>query len=91
MTDSEAVGNAGTSDQWTKKGGHFMDDKLPHTKRISEMLDRRRRKEAIELHNAYVAKEIDRAKGGDVINLSDLMPAKEVLLTGDDDRRSQDE
>lgn len=68
-----------------------MEEKLPHTKRISDLLDRRRRNEAIEIHNAHVAKEIGRAKVGDVINLSDLMAAKEVLLTGDDERRSRDE
>lgn len=68
-----------------------MKEKLLHTKRISELLDRHKRMEAIELHNAHVAQEIGRAKAGDVINLSDLMAAKEVLLTGDDDRRSKDE
>lgn len=68
-----------------------MNEKLPHTKRISALLDRRKRSEAKELHNTHVANEIGRARAGEVINLTDLMAAKEVLLTGDNDRRSQDE
>lgn len=66
-----------------------MNEKLRHTKRISNLLDRRKRKEAIELHNAHVAEQFGRAKAGETIQLTDLMAAKEVLEARIEDEREE--
>ena len=52
---------------------------LDHARRIEALLREGRKAEAAAAHNAYVAGEIDRAREGNVINLSDLMAAKETL------------
>jgi hypothetical protein len=54
---------------------------LEHTERIARMLRDGRRRQAIAAHNAHVQAELDRARAGAVINLSDLMAAHEEILT----------
>lgn len=54
-------------------------DTLKHTKKIEELLAEGKGSEAAALHNAHVKKQFDKAKEGEVIVLSDLMAAKEVL------------
>jgi hypothetical protein len=52
---------------------------LDHTAHVQRLIDEGRLKEAAALHNAHLEKEFEKAKRGTVINLSDLMAAKEVL------------
>jgi hypothetical protein len=52
---------------------------LDHAEAVKRLIDEGRLKEAARLHNAHLEKEFERAKRGAVINLSDLMAAKEVL------------
>ena len=52
---------------------------LDHARAIEALLRDGRKAEAAAAHNAHVAAEMDRARGGEVINLSDLMAAKETL------------
>jgi hypothetical protein len=56
-----------------------MSDQLPHTTRTQELLKKGEREKAREAHNARVESELDRARKGETINLSDLMAAKEQL------------
>lgn len=52
---------------------------LEHTQRIRALIEAGKITEAVKLHNAHLKAEFDIAKEGRVIDLSDLMAAKEVL------------
>lgn len=52
---------------------------LPHAQRTQDLLRKGRTGEAAKAHNARVTAELDRARNGETINLSDLMAAKEEL------------
>jgi hypothetical protein len=54
-------------------------DALAHTRRVKELLAQGRRVEAAALHNARVNDQLETARAGGVINLSDLIAAKEEL------------
>lgn len=56
-----------------------MGEPLPHTKRTQDLLAQGKRKDARKQHNARVKAELDRARAGETINLSDLMAAKDEL------------
>lgn len=56
-----------------------MTDPLEHTKRIRSLIEEGRSEEAAELHNRHLKAEFEKARSGDVICLTDLMAAKEVL------------
>lgn len=53
---------------------------LEHADRITELLRQGKRREAMAKHNAHVKAEFDRAKQGQVINLSDLMAGHEAFI-----------
>lgn len=57
-----------------------MKDPLKHTKRIRSLIDAGKIDEAAAAHNQKVKADIGRAKAGEVIELTDLMAAKEVLV-----------
>lgn len=50
-----------------------------HATAVQSLLDDGKLQEAIELHNAHIKEQFDRARAGETINLSDLMAAKETL------------
>jgi hypothetical protein len=54
-------------------------DALRHTKKIEELLAEGELSRAAALHNAHLKEQFEKAKTGQVINLSDLMAAKEEL------------
>lgn len=54
-------------------------DALRHTKKIEELLAEGKLSQAAALHNAHLKDQFEKAKTGEVINLSDLMAAKEIL------------
>lgn len=56
-----------------------MKDPLKHTKRIRSMIEEGTSEEAAELHNRHLKAEFERARSGQVICLTDLMAAMEVL------------
>lgn len=56
-----------------------LEEVLPHTAAVEDLLAQRKREQARRLHNARVKSELDRAQNGATINLSDLMAAKEQL------------
>lgn len=56
---------------------------LPHAKRIAELLRRGTTTEAARVHNEHLKAEFDRAKQGEIINLSDLMAAREQFDLAD--------
>lgn len=56
-----------------------MKDQLEHTHQVERVLSEGRLKEDADLHNAHVKAQFDKANHGVVINLSDLMAAKEIL------------
>ena len=56
---------------------------LRHTDRVFELLKDGKKASAIAEHNAHVKAEFDRAKQGEVINLSDLMAAHEQIGLAD--------
>jgi len=56
-----------------------------HTKRVCGLLDKGKKASAIAEHNAHVEAEFQRAKAGEVINLSDLIAASEQLHLADDE------
>jgi hypothetical protein len=58
-------------------------NKLPHTKAVQDLLDKGERETAVSYHNAYVKREFAKAQAGTVINLSDLLAAKETLDQAD--------
>jgi len=53
--------------------------KLPHCERMRDLLRRKGVTEAKLAHNARVKAQFDAARQGQVINLSDLMAAKEEI------------
>lgn len=54
-------------------------EKLPHSKEVKRLLDQGDRDRAAKTHNARVKSEMEKARAGEVINLSDLIAAKELL------------
>ena len=60
--------------------------KLPHTEKIRRLLKRGKRAQAIREHNETVKKEFDRAKDGEVIELSDLWAASEEIAIDEQSR-----
>ncbi len=54
-------------------------EKLPHAAAVQRLLDEGRIQEAAELHNRHLEAELERARQGEPINLSDLIAAKETL------------
>lgn len=56
------------------------DHPLKHTKRTRSLVDKGRISEAAAAHNRKVKADIERAKSGQIIDLTDLMAAKEVLV-----------
>lgn len=56
-----------------------MKDPLKHTKRIRSMIEEGTSEEAAELHNRHLKAEFERARSVQVICLTDLMAAMEVL------------
>lgn len=54
-------------------------DVLPHAQRVSALMSEGKRAKAVALHNEYLRKQLDKAKAGETIDLSDLMAAKEIL------------
>jgi hypothetical protein len=58
-------------------------EKLPHTKAVKGLLDKGECETAVSHHNAYVKREFAKAQAGTVINLSDLLAAKETLDQAD--------
>jgi hypothetical protein len=65
-------------------------DALAHTRRVRELLAQGRRAEAAALHDAWVSDQLETARAGGVINLSDLFAAKEELEMDRTDSRSAD-
>lgn len=57
----------------------FPEPKLPHTDKVMQMLEQGQITEAMQKHNDQVNEQFKRAKRGEVINLSDLMAAKEQI------------
>ena len=57
-----------------------MTTQLPHTMRIARLLARGNTTEAARVHNQHLADQFAKAKAGAVINLSDLMAAKEEFI-----------
>lgn len=57
-----------------------MKNPLKHTKRIRSLIDEGKIDEAAAAHDQKVKADIGRAKAGEVIELTDLMAAKEVLV-----------
>ncbi|MGH2705893.1 MAG: hypothetical protein ACRDJ4_12610 [Actinomycetota bacterium] len=64
-----------------KKEANCVQEKLRHTKRIAALLAEGRKEEAVGLHDAHVRDELEKAKQGMTIDLSDLMAAKEILTS----------
>jgi hypothetical protein len=62
---------------------HWPEDSLKHTRLTQGLLREGRRSTAVKNHNAHVAEQLDRAKAGEVICLSDLMAAAEEIHAGD--------
>ena len=56
---------------------------LPHTERIAELLRAGKKLKAASLHNQRVKEQFKLAEQGEIINLSDLMAAKEELHLAD--------
>ena len=56
---------------------------LPHAERVAELLRQGNTTEAARVHNEHLKAEFDRAKQGEVINLSDLMAAREQFDLAD--------
>ena len=56
---------------------------LPHTQRVAELLRRGNTTEAARVHNEHLKAEFERARQGTVINLSDLIAAKEQFDLAD--------
>lgn len=52
---------------------------LEHADSVRALIQRGRAKEAIDRHNEHLRQELDRAVAGQMINLSDLAAAKEIL------------
>ena len=52
---------------------------MKHTERIKALLAQGHRQAAQDTHNAQVARQFEIAKGGGIINLTDLMAAHEEL------------
>ena len=53
--------------------------RLRHTERVCRLIREGQTLEAADVHNAHVAAEFERARNGEVINLSDLLAAREEL------------
>lgn len=58
-----------------------MTTQLPHTMRIARLLAHGNTTEAARVHNQHLADQFAKAKAGAVINLSDLMAAKEEFIS----------
>ncbi len=56
---------------------------LPHADLTQRLLRQGRRATAIKNHNARVHEQLDRARQGETINLSDLMAAREEIIVDD--------
>ncbi len=56
-----------------------MDEQFKHTQVVTSLLDDGKLQEAVELHNAHIKEQFERARAGETIDLSDLMAAKETL------------
>ena len=56
-----------------------MNDPLKHTKRVRSLIDQGKLNEAAEVHNRHLKAEFARAQLGEVIELTDLVAAKEIL------------
>ena len=56
-----------------------MTDPLPHTTVVSYLLRAGRIHAAKVMHNARVRQQLEKARTGGIINLSDLMSAKEEI------------
>ena len=56
-----------------------MPDPLKHTKQVQSLIDKGKLIEAAEVHNRHLKAELERATSGEVIELTDLMAAKEAL------------
>lgn len=54
-------------------------NEFKHATAVQSLLDDGKLQEAVELHNAHIKEQFDRARAGETINLSDLMAAKETL------------
>lgn len=54
-------------------------DTLKHTRKTETLLKKGKRREAVRTHNQHVASEFEKAKQGEVINLTDLMAARELF------------
>lgn len=64
-------------------------EKLPHTKAVKRLLAQGDSDEAVRLHNARVKSEFEKAKEGEIINLSDLLAAKETLSAPEHQAREE--
>lgn len=54
-------------------------NEFKHATAVQTLLDDGKLQEAVELHNAHIKEQFDRARAGETINLTDLMAAKETL------------
>lgn len=56
-----------------------MDEQFKHATAVQSLLDDGKLQEAVELHNAHIKEQFERARAGETIDLTDLMAAKETL------------
>ena len=54
-------------------------DEFKHAVAVQSLLDDGKLQEAVELHNAHTKAQFDKARAGEIINLTDLMAAKQTL------------
>lgn len=54
-------------------------NEFKHATAVQALLDEGKFHEAVELHNAHIKDQFDRARAGETINLTDLMAAKQTL------------
>lgn len=64
---------------------------LKHTRRIQSLVEQGRIEDAAEAHDRRVNSEIVRAKAGQVIELTDLMAAKEVIVEAFENKKTTEE
>lgn len=64
-------------------------EKLPHTNAVKRLLAQGDPDAAVRLHNARVKSEFEKTKAGEIINLSDLLAAKEILTERDHEAREE--
>lgn len=64
---------------------------LKHTRRIQSLVEQGRIEDAAGAHNRRVKSEIVRAKAGQVIELTDLIAAKEAIVEAFENKRTTEE